>query len=82
VSGQLHAPTALLPVEKHPVDREPGGPQSGSARSGRNKYLGSVGNRTATIQLQTVFIPTIMKVHCRQAQNINLRKRIKIKRKK
>jgi hypothetical protein len=39
VSGQLHAPAALLPGKEpcYPLDRRLGGPQSSSGRGGEEK---------------------------------------------
>jgi hypothetical protein len=37
-------------VKEHSLDRRLGGPQGGSGRNGRKKYLGPAGNRTPAIQ--------------------------------
>jgi hypothetical protein len=54
VSGQLHAPAALLPGKEpphYPLDRRLGGPQSRSGRRGEEKILDPNGTQTPNPQL-------------------------------
>jgi hypothetical protein len=46
VSGQLHAPGALLPEKQpqHPLNRMVGGPQSWAGRYAEEKHLTPTGN--------------------------------------
>jgi hypothetical protein len=52
VSGQLHAPVALLPGKQllDPLDRRLGGTQSSSGRCGGEKNLAPAVNRTRAVQ--------------------------------